>query len=111
MKQKNYEYEEDLDIFYINNNPLREKVEGSLTFGNIVVDIGGEGKVLGVEVDSASKFFKFSYEQLKNLKVAEVQVVKIGNMITFGIVIETEMKEYTFQFGITQDNKIPIAAY
>jgi len=52
---KNYEYEEDLDILYINNNFKKEKVIGNLVFGNIVIDIGESGKVLGIEIDCASK--------------------------------------------------------
>jgi|SRR3989338_4075916 len=107
-----YEYESDLDILYIDNNPNREKVDGSLAFGNIVIDLGFDGKVLGVEVDCASRFFKLSEEQLSNLKVANVQVMKVGNMITLGIAIATDVKEYVFQFTVPQEaSQIPIAAY
>ncbi len=52
----NYEYEEDLDILYINNNPNKEKPIGSLVIGNMVIDAGETGRVLGIEIDSASKF-------------------------------------------------------
>ena len=97
---KNYEYEEDLDILYINNNFEKEKVIGNLVFGNIVIDVGESGKVLGIEIDCASKLFNFSSAQLKDLKVAKVQVMKIGNMLTLAIVIATSIKEHTFQFVI-----------
>ena len=59
-----YEYEEDLDILYINNNLQKEKVLGNLVFGNIVIDIGENGKVLGIEIDCASKLFNLKPEQL-----------------------------------------------
>ena len=107
---KNYEYEEELDILYINNNSEKEKVIGNLTFGNIVIDIGETGKVLGIEIDCASKLFNFPSEQLKDLKVAKVQVMKIGNMLTLAIVIATSIKEHTFQFVIPQEtSKTPIS--
>ena len=57
---KNYEYENDLDILYINNNSEKEKIVGNLTLGNIVIDIGETGKVFGIEIDCASKLFNFS---------------------------------------------------
>jgi len=106
---KNYEYEEDLDILYINNNFEKEKVAGNLVFGNIVIDVGENGRVLGIEIDCASTLFNFPSEQLKNLKLAKIQVVKIGNMLTLSIELATPIKEHTFQFAIPQENsKVPI---
>jgi uncharacterized protein YuzE len=109
-----YEYEEDLDILYVYNNPDKEKAEDSLVLGNIVIDIGKDGKVLGAEIDCASKLFNFPPEQLNNLSKAIIQVLKIGNMLTLGIVIATPVKEHSFQFAIQQEQKqmsrIPISA-
>jgi uncharacterized protein YuzE len=101
---KNYEYEEDLDILYINNNFEKEKVVDNLVFGNIVIDIGENGKVLGIEIDCASKLFNFPSEQLNNLNVAKIQVMRIGNMLTLGIVLATPAKEHTFQFAIPHES-------
>jgi len=112
MKKDNYEYENDLDILYINNNPDKEKVEGSMVFGNVVVDVGVEGKILGVEIDPASKFLNLSPEILSNLDVAEVRVMHLGNMVTFGIVIKTPLKEHVFQFAVPEDHKkVPVISY
>ncbi len=106
---KNYEYAEDLDILYINNNFDKEKVMGNLVFGNIVIDIGENGKVLGVEIDCASKLFNFPAEQLNNLNMAKIQVMKMGNILTLGVALATPIKEHTFQFAIQEStNKIPI---
>jgi uncharacterized protein YuzE len=105
---KNYEYEEDLDILYIYNNLDKEKVIGSLVFGNIVIDVGENGKVLGIEVDCASKLFNFPQELLNNLKIAKIQVMRLGNMLTLGIALATPTKEHTFQFAIPQEMAGPI---
>ncbi len=59
MESVNYEYEEDLDILYVNNNLNKEKVIDNLVFGNIVIDFGEDGKVLGIEIDCASRLFNF----------------------------------------------------
>jgi len=111
---KNYEYEEDLDILYVYNNPDKEKAEDSLVLGNIVIDIAKNGRVLGVEIDCASKLFNFPSEQLNNLSKAIIQVMRIGNMLTLGIAIATPVKEHSFQFAIQQEtsqkSRIPISA-
>ena len=107
---KDYEYEEDLDILYINNNFEKEKVSNNLVLGNIVIDIGESGKVLGIEIDCASKLFNFPAEQLNNLKLAKIQVMRIGKMLTLGIALATPIREHTFQFAIPQEAiRIPIA--
>lgn len=107
---KNYEYEEDLDILYIHNNSEKEKVIGNLVFGNIVIDIGRSGKVLGIEIDCASKLFNFPSEQLNDLELAKIQVMRIGSMLTLGIALATRLKEHTFQFAIPQEaGRVPIA--
>lgn len=104
-KADSYEYEEDLDILYVNNNPLKEKTIGTLVIGNIVVDVGENGKVLGVEIDCASRLFNFPPDQLKDLKVAKVRIMKMGSMLSLGIALATEMKEHSFQFTIPQMEK------
>jgi hypothetical protein len=74
------------------------------------VDIGESGKVLGIEIDCASKLFNFPAEQLNSLNLAKVQVMRVGNMVTLGIALATSIKEHTFQFVIPQEtNRVPIA--
>jgi len=107
-----YDYEDDLDILYVYNNPAGEVVVSNLSFGTIVIDIGQSGRVLGVEIDCASKIFKLPIEQLKNLKVAKVEVMKVGNMITFGVALSTAIKEYNFQFAVPQQiDRLPMAVF
>ena len=113
MERVNYEYEEDLDILYIYNNLIRgKKVTNTLVFGNIVIDVGEDGKVLGIEIDCASRFFNFPPEQLKNLKMAKIQAIKIDNILTLGVAIATPIREHSFQFILPQEiNKAPIISY
>jgi uncharacterized protein YuzE len=104
---KTHSYEEDLDILYIYNNPENEKVSNNLVLGNLVLDIAENGKVLGVEIDCASKLFKTPSENLNNLKNASVEVIKFGNMVALGFILSTALKEYSFQFAFpTQKSQI-----
>jgi len=107
---KKYEYDEDLDIIYVNNNFDEEKVLGNLVFGNVVIDIGNDGKVLGVEIDCASKVFNMPEKELKDLKVAEIKIMKFGDWITFGVVIGTTCKtQHTFQMNLSKEcNRMPL---
>ena len=110
---KNYEYEESLDILYIYNNPDKEKAVNNFVFGNIVIDIGKTGTVLGVEIDCASKLFKIPSKQLNDLQIAKIQIMKIGSMLTLGVSVATKMKEHSFQFVIQQEQnqaKMPIVS-
>ena len=107
-----YEYEEDLDILYISNNPERKKVDGSLAFGNVIIDVGTDGKVLGVEIDCASKFFGLNENMLNNLRFAKINIARFGNLTTLGIAIAVQAKEYTIQFVVPEDrHKVPIVTY
>ncbi|MBS3074491.1 DUF2283 domain-containing protein [Candidatus Pacearchaeota archaeon] len=100
-----YEYEEDLDILYISNNPEKERAAENLVIGNIVVDISDSGKVLGVEIDSASRFLNFPANQLKNLKNSKIEVMRAGNMLALAVVLATPLKEHTLQFAVIPHNR------
>jgi len=102
---KNYSYEKDLDTLYIYNNSEKENVVGNIVFGNFILDIGENGKVLGIEIDCASKFFKTTPESLNDIKTASVEVIKFGNIVTLGLVLSTKIKEYYFQFALPKQNQ------
>ena len=101
--EKNYEYEEDLDILYVYNNPLKEGPIGNVVLDNMVIDIGENGKVLGIEIDCPSPFFNLSREQLKNLKNAQIKIIKIGKTVSVGIFLSTESREHSFQLNIPRE--------
>ncbi len=104
MKKNNHEYEPDLDILYIHNNPNNEKVKGTLPFGNLVFDVAASGTIIGAEIDCASKFFKLTPEKLAKLKTAALTTITNNNMLTLCISLETETKEHTFQIAIPREN-------
>lgn len=101
-----YEYEEDLDLLYIKNYDEDKKVFTNLVIGNMVIDIAKNGKILGIEIDCASKFFKLTPEQLKSLTIAKITVLKSINMLCLGIVIGIEPNiEKTFSFIVSPESK------
>ena len=103
MRSKNYDYAEDVDVLYIDNNLEMKKPKWNLPIGNFVIDVASNGKVLGVEVYNASKLLGFSPNLLKNLKVAEIKVMKMGDIASFGIFIGTSEQISNFQIAVTKE--------
>jgi uncharacterized protein YuzE len=95
------DYEEDLDLLYISNNSNKEKVFGTLVFGNLVFDVGTDGKILGAEIDCASKLFNLSQEQLIALRNAKILINTVNNMLTLGVFVEVNSIERTYQYVIS----------
>jgi len=98
---KTYEYEEDLDILYVYNNPNKEKADDSLVLGNIVIDIAKNGKVLGVEIDCASKLFNFPLEQLNNLSKAIISF-NLNCMLEIAASVKIKVNPKTPKFSSFQ---------
>ncbi|MAG02832.1 hypothetical protein CMI42_05835 [Candidatus Pacearchaeota archaeon] len=51
----------------LNNNPNGGRPINTIVKENIVIDIGENGKILGIEIDCPSKFLDISSDQLNNL--------------------------------------------
>ncbi|MBS3075969.1 DUF2283 domain-containing protein [Candidatus Pacearchaeota archaeon] len=104
---KNYEYAEDLDLLYINNiQNEKEKVIGTINLGNIIFDIGEGGKILGVEIDCASRFLRMSPSQIINLKTAKIDIIKVGNALAIGILLATEQQKFSVQYVLEKEKMI-----
>lgn len=73
------EYYEDLDVMYIENNSGNKSTKWNLPLGNLVLDLASNGKVLGIEINEASKMTGLSEEQMKNVSEANVSVEKLGS--------------------------------
>lgn len=76
--EKNFEvfYEEVEDILYIGNKEtVKFSIDLALPSGDIVVDIGNNGKITGLEVFNATKFFSMIRNELKNVKTAEINAI------------------------------------
>ncbi|MFA7708174.1 MAG: DUF2283 domain-containing protein [Candidatus Pacearchaeota archaeon] len=84
-------YEEIEDILYLGKE---EKVKFSLDLalpsGDIVVDIGSDGKIAGLEVFNATEFFSMLSKELQNIKDAEIKVIYSPSYTSMSINLETK---------------------
>ncbi len=106
MAKRPYEYDNDLDILYIYNNPKNDKPEYNLTIGTMVIDVGMNGKVLGVEVDCASKIFPEIANYLNDLSIARIVIRKTGNATTFGILLAKGTNTSTYYCNLPEQSII-----
>ena len=59
-------YDEIEDIFYLGiNGKTKFSIDLALPLGDIIVDVGFDGKVNGIEIFNASKFFSLMKEEMK----------------------------------------------
>lgn len=59
-KQTNYsyDYESDLDILHVYSSDIKEGIKGCVSIGDINIDVGYNDKIIGVEIEEASKLLK-----------------------------------------------------
>lgn len=108
MVKSSFEYDVELDNFYIYSNK-DEEIVGSIPFGNLIYDISASGEVIKLEIDNASKIFNVSSEVLKSAENAELTVTTNQNMLMLGFKIIVAKKEFVFVNSIPR-NKINILA-
>jgi len=68
------DYDQKWDVLYIYKE--NEKAKFSIeALNNFVIDIGFDGKVVGLEILNASKVLKVAKNQLKNVKDAKISTL------------------------------------
>ncbi len=109
MENKNYEYDSELDNFYIYSNDNKEEIIGSIPIGNFIYDIGHSGKVVGMEIDNVSQVFNVSQSLLEKAGDASLNVALNGNLLILRFVISLGNKELVYSNVIPRE-KINIVA-
>ena len=84
---------DDLYIYLEN-----EKSQASVEIAEVVLDINSKGKLVAVEIQSASKWLssitnkKVYKKDLENISKAEVEVTKIKNNLIIKVIINANQK-------------------
>ena len=91
--EKNIEvsYDKVEDIFYLGK---KEKVKFSMDLalpsGDVVVDVGFDGLIKGLEIFSASKFFSMVQKELEKVKSASFNMVYAPSYASISINLENK---------------------
>jgi len=95
-KEIGYDYDSELDILHVYSDEIKEGVKGCLSIGDFNIDVGNDNKVVGIELEEASKNLRLHSEILSSPDKVELIIRKTGNNLFMGIgVIKGEIKSYT----------------
>jgi uncharacterized protein YuzE len=84
------DYDEKFDILYIYKEG--EKVKFSVeALNNFVINLGFNGKVVGLEILNASKTLKVSKNELKNIKRAKISTLIKNKM--YGVIYSIQFEK------------------
>lgn len=103
------EYSKEEDVLYISDIKSDEDVAGSIPLGNVVLDIGTSGKLLGIEIDNASEVLGVEPEKILRVNEAKIGVRTHGNILFVFFQINLVEKTYEFSYAFPK-NKIALCA-
>jgi uncharacterized protein YuzE len=96
------DYDQKFDILYIQKKGKKAKFSIE-ALNNFVIDVGFDGKVVGLEILNASKILKVSKNELKNIKKAKLSTLVKNKM--YGVI-------YSLQFEKTLlESELQLPAY
>jgi uncharacterized protein YuzE len=76
--EKNFKvsYDEVEDLLYIGRNgKVKFSIDIALPSGDVVVDMGSDNSVKGIEIFNATKFFSLMSEEIKKIRSARINTV------------------------------------
>ena len=79
-----HDYDSDLDILHIYSQNISEGIKGSLSIGDFNIDISNNNRVVGVEIEEASKILKLDPKILESPDEVQLLVRPLGNILFIG---------------------------
>jgi len=89
-------YDKDYDNLIISTKQDNEKVKTNYSFGDFIISITGNGKVVGLEIPQISDYFKkigFDPKMLENVQNIELMVEAERDYIQIGFQIFSLLKQ------------------
>jgi len=91
--EKNVEisYDEIEDILYLGKKGnVKSSIDLALPSGDVVVDVGFDGLIKGIEIFDASKFFSVVQEEMKKVKKADFKIVYSPSYVVVSMSLEVK---------------------
>jgi len=80
-----HDYDFELDILHVYSEEIKDGIKACLSFGDFNIDVGNGNKVIGIELEEASKNLGLSPKILANPDKIDLIVRKTGNTLLMGI--------------------------
>lgn len=104
-KETKYDYDKDLDIFHVYTSEIDSGIKGGLTYGNFNIDIGENGKILGIELEGASSILNMAPEKLASLDSARLIIRKTGNLLFIGFSVVKGAENSIIQVNVPMEKE------
>ena len=106
-KDIQYDYDDELDILHVYSEEINKGIKGCLSIGDFNISVDDDNKIVGMELEEASKNLRMSPVMLSNLDKVSLIAEKRGNGLFMGInVIKGAISSATH----IQSSRIPIPA-
>mgnify|MGYP001567436492 CR=1 FL=1 len=103
------EYNNELDILHVYSSEIEKGVKGCISFGYATLDISYDNKIIGLEIEEASRILNVSQNVLSGLEETNLIIRKEGNMLLVGIFLAKGEIKTNFQFNFPSQNMQVIA--
>ena len=104
-------YEKIDDILYVGKKgKVKFSVDVSLPSGDLIVDIGFDGYVKGIEIMNASDFFSLKREELAKIKHGKLNIVYGPSYVAVSILLEGLRQPISSSVVVPYSKKLAIAA-
>ena len=79
-----HDYDPDLDVLHIYSEKISEGVKGSLSVAEFNIDISNDNRVVGVEIEEASKILRLDPKIIESPDEVQLLVRHLGNFLFIG---------------------------
>jgi uncharacterized protein YuzE len=95
-KKIDSDYDFELDTIHVYSEEIKNGVTGCLSIGDFNIDIGNDNKVVGIELEQASKNLNLSPKLLSSPDKVDLIIRKSGNVLFIGMgVIKGTISSFT----------------
>ena len=108
VTRKVFSYDEFSDSLLVSNKAENERVRKNFMFGDFIISLTGNGKIVGLEIrDISNLFHEYGFDPniLNNIKDVELIVLVKKDFIFLGIKLIGIMKSQKFE------QKIPLGYF
>ena len=104
-------YEEVDDILYVGKEgKVKFSLDVSLSSGDVVIDIGFDGLVKGIEIMNASNFFGIDKKELANVKEGNLGLVYNSSYVSISVILLGVRKQISSNLVVPYSRKVALVA-
>jgi|SRR3989344_1792990 len=104
-------YDEIEDIFSISSGKRSKfSIDLALPSGDVVVDVGYDGLIIGLEIFNASKFFSVIEKELVKVKDASLNVIYSPSYVAISMNLKQEDKIIRNNLIVPYNKKLVLSA-